>query len=184
MIVRSIVATCSVLPWLVASAAAGEVPESKRALIRDLLEVSGGDLAGERVARAYLAQIRPAYPAMVEEVLSVEKNLDDGERERLRRGLSDFDRFAAAFQAAFASRVDLDEVFETVYVPLYNEHFDEDELRAILAFYRSDAGRKVVQVMPLLMQQGLEASRPLLDPRVLELVGQILAEEREQILGS
>jgi hypothetical protein len=36
---------------------------------------------------------------------------------------------------------------------IYAEHFSEDELRALVAFYRSDTGRKYITEMPLIMKE-------------------------------
>ena len=102
--------------------------------------------------------------------------------EALRRHLADFDSFGDAFSERFPQRIDLDALLESVYVPLYDEHFEEEELRAIVDFYDSPVGRKTLEVMPLLLQQGIETTLPIVEPQVLALVGEILAERREQAL--
>jgi len=167
---------------LLASEARAEASESKRLLIRELLQLSGGGDAAEEVAKSFLAQIRYVYGSMVEEVLASESDLSAEEKQTLREHLADFDRFAAKFSAKFEERIDLDAVLDAVYVPLYDRYFTEAELREIVAFYRTPAGRKMISVLPRLMQEGLEATVPLVEPKVMALVGEILADQRMELL--
>ena len=62
------------------------------------------------------------------------------------------------------------------YFPLYDHYFEESELKDIVAFYRTPAGRKAVLVLPAIMQEGMEAARPQFQPQVMALVAEILAE--------
>jgi hypothetical protein len=162
--------------------ARAEISEAKRLLIGELLQLSGGEEAAEEVARLFLAQIGYVYGSMVEEVLASESDISAEEKQALRKHLADFDRFAATFSARFGERIDLDAVLEAVYVPLYDRHFSESELREIVVFYRTPTGRKMIAILPGLMQEGLEAAVPLLQPKVMALVGEILADQRMELL--
>jgi hypothetical protein len=162
--------------------ARADISESKRLLIRELLQLSGGGQAVEQVAQSFLEQIRHVYGSMVDEVVASESDLSAEEKQTLREHLSDFDRFASAFSARFAERIDLDAALEAVYVPLYDKYFEETELREIVAFYRTPAGRKMIAVLPSLMQEGLESTVNLVQPKVMALVGEILADRRTELL--
>lgn len=167
---------------LLAAQAQAEISESKRLLIRELLELSGGGRAAEEVAQMFLAQIGTVYGSMVEEVLASESDITAVQKQALREHLADFERFASTFSTRFEERIDLGAVLETVYVPLYDRYFEEDELSEIVAFYRTPAGRKLIAVLPSLMQDGIEATVPLVQPKVMALVGEILAEQRMELL--
>lgn len=167
---------------LAAAASRAESDESKRELIVELIGLSAAAQSTEELANVFLAQVESRYPLLVEEVMGSETELSAEQRDALRKELSDFDAFAAAFLELFPERVRLQEVMETVYVPLYEEAFTEEELRAIVAFYRSPAGRKTLTVMPAIVQQGFESSVPLVEPRVIALVGEVLARRRAKAL--
>ena len=47
------------------------------------------------------------------------------------------------------------EKLEPVYVRLYRESFTEEEIAGMLAFYRTAAGKAVIQKMPILMQKSM-----------------------------
>ncbi len=65
------------------------------------------------------------------------------------------------------------------YVQLYRESFSEDELTAIVDFYKSPAGKSMLEKMPLLMskamiigQQALADSQSEIDRIVGEVMGE------------
>lgn len=165
-----------------APAAHGEISASKRALIEELIVHSAGAGTVNGVAEMALAQIAPIYGSLVSEVLDSEPELSASDREVLLAGMADFDAFAALFLERFVGQVDVQRVFAAAYVPLYDQYFEEDELREIAAFYRSGAGRKVLAVMPTLGAEGLQAVLPQLQPQVLAIVGEVLAQRRSAIL--
>lgn len=158
--------------------AGAEPSEQKVELIRRLLALSGGESAAKQITETVLAQIHARYPTLVDEVLKAETDLEESEREALRAHLADFDPFAATFRERLPQRIDLGRVLESVYVPLYDAHFSEAEIREIVVFYSTPTGRKVVEVLPEVLQQGMESTVPMVQPVVLALLSEILAERR------
>lgn len=61
------------------------------------------------------------------------------------------------------------------YVRLYAEAYSEAELRELIAFYKSPVGRKTVDMMPRLMQQGAEIGQRQVEPHLPELQRRIQA---------
>jgi hypothetical protein len=160
---------------------AGEPPvisDEKRTLILEVLEAGGSDQMMKQVTQVYLAQLRPAYRNMVLEVMKTEEDLTDEERALLMARLEDFDRFAERFRELLPERLDFVALRNEVYVPLYARTFDEQQLREIAAFYRSDTGQKVLAVMPRMMEEGMAATFRKVQPEILAVVGEILAEQR------
>ena len=43
-------------------------------------------------------------------------------------------------------------------VPIYDKYFNEAELKELIAFYKGETGRKLIKVMPLLMEDSMNAS--------------------------
>jgi hypothetical protein len=67
-------------------------------------------------------------------------------------------------------------------VRLYAEAFTEQELREIVAFYRSETGRKAIELTPVLMSKGMALGQQAAQDHVPELEQMIL--ERMQELSS
>ena len=43
-------------------------------------------------------------------------------------------------------------------VPIYDKYFNDGELKELIAFYKGETGRKLIKVMPLLMEDSMNAS--------------------------
>jgi len=57
----------------------------------------------------------------------------------------------------FKDNVRVDEIIEQL-IPLYDKHFSADELKACIAFYSSPEGQKLLQTIPVLMQESVDIS--------------------------
>ena len=165
----------------IGGAVRAEVDGQKRVLILELIEISGGDAAARQIVDVTLAHLADAYDKMLDEIIRSETELSVEETQALRRHLGDYDRFSRTFRARFRERIDMAEVLESVYVPLYDQSFSTEELQEIVAFYRTPTGRKVVEVLPRLAAQGMERTLPKMQPKVMKLAVEILAEQRAEL---
>ena len=60
---------------------------------------------------------------------------------------------------ALDARLDGDHgLFAAVY-PVYHQHFSQEEIEAMVAFYRTPAGSKALQVMPQVTMQSMQATQ-------------------------
>jgi hypothetical protein len=61
------------------------------------------------------------------------------------------------------------------YVRIYREAFSEAELRELIAFYKTPVGRKSIELMPRLMQEGAALGQKQIQPHLPELERRIQA---------
>ena len=65
-------------------------------------------------------------------------------------------------------------------IALYARHFTHEDVRALLAFYESDIGKKAISVMPTLSREGSEIGQDWAKanmPRILQVIQTRLQEE-------
>lgn len=165
--------------------AGAELSESKKALIRELLAISGFAGASERMAEQQsiveLMRIKPNYGPMIEFAVSEQPDLSDEERRLLQERLDHFDEFAERFRSLFVERLDFAAIIDSVYLPLYDRYFSEGDLEKMLEFYRTPVGRKAIEVMPALLQEaGLGVDRAV-RPQAVALIQEIVSEERAKL---
>ena len=158
--------------------------ENKQELILEILSAAADDQTAAWMIQVFLVKLRPAYRDMIAEIMKTEQGLTEEEKALLVERLDDFEQFAERFSTLLPERLDFESVRTTVYAPLWERHFDEQELREIAAFYKSPTGQKVLQVMPGLMEEGMKATFRATQPRVMEVVGEVLAEQRGASLSA
>ena len=162
-----------------------EVTESKQEMIRELLTIVGivgmAEQMRDQQSVVELMQMQPSYHQMMEMATSEQADLSEVDRQLLLARLDDFDAFAERFQALFIERLNFSTIIETVYPPLYDKTFSEEELRQMITFYRTPVGRKSIEVMPSLMQEAAAGIEEAVRPLAIGLIQEIVAEERAKL---
>ncbi len=158
--------------------------ENKQELILEILSAADDGQMAAQMTQVFLVQLRPAYRDMIAEIMKTEQDLTEEEKALLVERLDDFEQFAERFSALLPERIDFESVRIAVYAPLYDRHFDEQELKEIAAFYESPTGQKVLQVMPGMMKEGMEATFRVTQSQVMAVVGEVLAEQRGASLSA
>jgi uncharacterized protein len=135
-----------------------------RADIEKLFEVTGAASLGLQMATMASNQVidalKQGQPDMPERAVTIVK-----------------ETLTSEFVSAFAPRGEL----MTKLAGIYATHFTHTEVRAILAFYATDAGRKSISVMPKLAQEGGAAGQLWAQqnmPRVMGVLEQRLRDEK------
>ncbi len=106
-------------------------PSSKELKIRKLLELTGAAELGGQV----VAQMFPSMRRMAPQVPG--KVWDDLEREMQKR---------------------VPEMAEII-VPIYDDHFTQSDIDALIAFYRTPVGQKFIAELPAITQESMEAGQ-------------------------
>jgi hypothetical protein len=126
---------CHVLVLALAASAAGAQPtpapagRTVEAVAREVIETSGGGRLGMQM----MQQMLPALKQMLPDVPD-------------------------SFWTSFMDEVRLDDLVDRT-VPIYAKHFSKDDLEALLAFYRSPAGQRVLSEMPAVLQECMAAGQ-------------------------
>jgi hypothetical protein len=102
---------------------------AKRQNIRRLLELTGSARIGQQVIRQMMETFKKANPKVPE---------------------SFWNQMANEFDSA--AMVDL-------VVPIYDKHLTHEDVKGLIAFYESPVGRKMVSVLPAIIQESLQAGQ-------------------------
>jgi len=152
------------------------IPE-KRALIKELLEVTEATKLTENVLNTMILQGESNYPQLLSGVQGNGKDIEQN-KERI---LESRRRFSKRFRELYPQRLNLEQVIQQIYYPLYDKYFTEDELRDLVIFYKSPTGKKSIMVMPQLMQESMQKSNELLNPKLIQLIKEIAEEEKKRL---
>lgn len=159
------------------------ITPEKKALIKELLEVTEAKQMAENFTNMLLLQMEKNYPQMMSQAIS-EAGIPRGkEQEELKKKFTESQlRFSRRFRELYPQRVNLAQVVEEVYYPLYDKYFTEEELEDLIVFSKSSTGQKWIKVAPQLMQESMQRSSELINPKIIQLVNEILQEEKERLL--
>ena len=155
---------------------------AKTALIKELLEITEVKKMSENIVNTMLLQMDSSYPQMFSQMIK-EAGVPENKREELQNNFNESRlRFSQRFRELFPQRLNLGQTLEEIYYPLYDKYFTVDELKDLIAFYKSSTGDKFIKIAPALMQEAMQKSSELLNPNIIQLVNEILREEKDRLL--
>lgn len=123
------------------------VPNEKSEVILELLKITGALDVGNQVMGKML------------------ETMMDGEDERKRK-----------IAEAFASKLDMHELTDQM-VMLYADHFTTEEVQAIVAFFKSEVGQKLVAETPAMMEKSMKLGQMWAQVKLGELLEEMKKAE-------
>lgn len=155
-----------------AVAAAAQAAPASDASIRELMDATNARV-NMTVSVQNLAKTLPQVLRMrAEEVVRNKPNLTDEQR---KAEMATVDRrmpaITVALQKEFNDPKLVDQLCNQL-IPLYASHFTADEVKALTAFYRSPAGKKSLEVMPVLMGESAQVAQKLVQERAKRVIAQ------------
>jgi hypothetical protein len=158
------------------------VSPEKQALIRELLDVTDSKKNSEAILNTIFDQMQKDMPEMVWASLSeIEgiKELSQAEQQRLRDEMNESARRSSQrFREALIQRLNFAQLIEDISIPLYAKYFDDNELRDLIAFYKSPTGKHTMAVMSNLFADSMAKAQERMMPVIKDVMSEISADER------
>jgi hypothetical protein len=120
-----------------AQATQSPVPEAKRAAIVRLMDITNASAMGVQMASQMAGLIAQELRKRNSKITQ-----------------ADVDALTRTVEAVVKENIP---TFNEVTIRIYSKHFSEEEVRGMIAFYETDLGKKVIGVMPALMQESVQA---------------------------
>jgi hypothetical protein len=147
---------------------------------------------------SFAVQAEPASQESVEALLTVTKveamtdSLYSGMDQMMQQSISQaiqgkslsaeqqraLDAVPAKFVAVMREEMSWQKM-KPLYVQIYRETFDQEEIDGMLAFYASPAGKAVITKMPVVMQKSLALSQSLAQSSIQKMMAAIEEAMRE-----
>jgi len=155
-----------------AIAAAAHAAPPSEASIRELMDTTGAraNMAAslQNLAKALPQILRMRAETMVRNNPKLNEDQRKAEMANVERRMP---IITAALQKDMNDPKMVDELYNQV-VPLYARHFTQEDVKALTAFYRSPAGKKSLEVMPVLMGESAQAAQKIMQERAKRIVEQ------------
>jgi len=139
--------------------ATSSVDPGKEADIRVLLELTGAAKLGDQMQKAFLEQVRAGFA----------DSLPQNERSK-----HFMDAYIERFQKKFNPQA-----LTELTIPIYDKHISGEDLKGLLAFYRSPLGQRTLKALPLVLQESREKGAALEQKAAQETLDELKAEYPE-----
>jgi len=150
------------------------ISASKRALIKELLEITESDKSAQQIMDS---MVRAELPKLVSSILQQVPSLDSDRPEVQKQFSSVVSQMAIKYRDRVAKKINVGQLIEQVSYPIYDKYFTEPELRDILGFYKSSTGKKAIAILPQIVGDSLSRTNEILLPQMTKIMGEIISEE-------
>lgn len=159
------------------------ISETKRQLIYELLEMTGGQQQYEQMQAFMYAQMQQQMMPMMTQMLQNSTDLSPEDEEAAIAEISSkINTLVTEFSSAIQAEITYDDMLEQVYYPVYDQFFTEDDLQGLIAFYETPLGEKLITVMPELLQTSVQRSNEVFVPRMLDVLNRLMQDMLAQPL--
>jgi hypothetical protein len=165
-----------------AADAAPELTAEKKSLIKQLLVLTDADKSVHTILDAFLDAQRKSYPRILQQFVDADTTLTDEQKKSIMDHTQERSEHALVrTKELFDKNIDMSSVMDNVAYIVYNKYFSADELKDIIAFYKTPTGKKTLKVMPDLTRESMEQARSIITPQFQKVIVQLIEEERSSL---
>lgn len=153
------------------------ISTEKSALIKELFEATGGRQNFKDIMSNMISAQREQFKSLTDKLTSDFNTGTPAEKEQVSKIVNEsMDRIMSRTQAFIETKFDFDQLVEDI-TPVYDKHFTTDELRDMIAFYRTPTGEKARKELPLMMGEIYAAMSKNFLPNFMDFIKQTTDEE-------
>ncbi|HJQ71504.1 MAG TPA: DUF2059 domain-containing protein [Blastocatellia bacterium] len=154
----------------------------KQEVIRELLEVTGARDSATKIIDSVVAEMNKQYPLIIEQLADADPTLTPAQRKEAKKVLGeDQAKFTAKLLERIKQRVDVGKIMAEINSSLYDQYFTEDELKDMVAFYKTPTGKKTLAVLPEYFSASIRMTSEKLMPLITPIVMEIVDEEKSKL---
>jgi len=162
--------------WAGARAQETISPE-KRALIKELLDLTGGTKNIKLMLESTLQQQEKDLPVILAQSRPQQKDRTLQEQEGEERRITEASLRIGRRMREVYERINYAKAIEDLSASIFAKHFNESELKDWIAFYQSPRGKKTIELMPVIFAETIASTSEILLPQLQKLMTEVIAEE-------
>jgi len=160
---------------------ASGLDSEKQALIEQMLSLTEVSKMTDGIMEIMLEQSKTEF----EQVLQEEVWEEAGRPERQREPIMEerFEDYAARFRETYPEKINPVRTMKSIYFALYDMHFTKEELKTLVAFHQTPAGKKYLELIPLITEKSTDQASRVLQPKIEDLIHMLFQEQKAVVLG-
>jgi hypothetical protein len=157
-------------------------PPEKAALIKELIELTGANSNAVAIMNSVVTQLQHDSQKQFEMALEKMGNLTPEAREVLvEKEAEDAKRINDRVMQLFRERIDFKKITGEVSYEIMDKYYTADELKDLIAFYKTPTGQKAIKLMPQIFADSIQKMSERLTPQLMPIVNQVMEEEKQRI---
>lgn len=154
-----------------------EISADKKQVIEEIIKSVRAEEQMKATMEKMFEQMENVYPAVVDSMIDGQENLTVAEKTKLKAEMIERNaEISKRFNQKFLNVINYPEFLEQVFYPLYDKFFTVEELKDLLAFYKTPTGQKFNNVIPEFSAESIRLSQIYLIPKIDGLLKELINE--------
>jgi uncharacterized protein len=166
------------------SIATQEMSPERRALAKEFVDAINVRKSATDIFQIMQDQMQKQMVETTWEVLSQMKEmkeLSEVEQQDLREKIrQNAEKKNKRFLDLLNQRIDLAQLTEDLSIRLYGKYFSEKELKDLIAFYKSDTGKRSMEIAPTLLAESMSQASERLTPVMSGIIRDLSSEDTNE----
>lgn len=159
-----------------------EISAEKKAVISEIIVVTKADVQSKEIVEKMFAQMEAMYPVIMDSLIEKREGLSEAQKAKMKSELVEKNAsFTKKFNQKFLGAINFQDYINEVFYPLYDKFFTVEELKQLLAFYKSPVGQKFNSIMPEFSAESVKMAQNYLVPKIDGIVKDIMNEEFDSV---
>ena len=167
---------------LTAANAQTDVSTEKQAAIKELITLISTDNKAEDFVYAMSTQMEALRKETIKTVLDERTDLTPAERRSMEESsIKETGDKVKRFQERLLQKLDFNAMMEEITAASYEKHYTLDEIRDLIAFYKTPTGQKTLKLMTTIMTETMVSVQEKLLPKIPQILKELQDEDRREI---
>ncbi len=150
----------------------------KKVVIDEIVKVVKAEDQIQSTMQATVNQMDAMYPSIVDSIVDGDDKIPSAEKAVIKAAMiKKHDDFNKRFNDKIFKVINFSEYTATVFYPLYDKFFTLEELKDLLAFYKSPTGQKFNSISPQFMTEIVKLTQIYLMPKIDGVVKELIDED-------
>lgn len=157
------------------------IAPEKQAAIKELIAIVHADNKIEDLLELMSAQMQATSKTIYKALIDERTDLTPAERKSLEEAFTAGQTESSKrYQEKFAQKLDLNTMIQEISLTVYDKHYTLEEIRDLIAFYKTPTGQKSLRLMNPIMSDSMQAMQEKLLPKIPTIIKEIEEEIRKE----
>ena len=161
-----------------------KIEARKLKVLKELCEVLAPGKAAQATMQASFAEQEKQLTELTGNLLASKapKDISPEKLEAIKKQMIDRQlKVIRRTQQLFTEQIDMNKLCLDIYTEIYDKYFSEDELKKLLAFYKSPIGKRMVEMQPKIATEAIQLTHKEIDSKMLGITQQVVQEMLQQM---
>ena len=162
--------------------AQSQMNAEKQKLISELVDVMKMDQQFPAMIDTMMKEMEKTFPLGFNAAVDGNPTLTAEQKSALKLSSGErYTAFSRKFRKRLTETIDYGKYIREAVFPLYDKFYTEQELKDLLAFYRTTTGQKLITTLPALMAESNKTATEKFVPMLVPILQELLKEEFDRV---